>query len=454
MRSMFADMICPVIMAILVIISTGISDTLSTDETVKLPNIAVLTLKNSEGISPGDAALITDRLNVELFRTNRVNLLERDQIKDILKEQGFQVSGACKDEACLVEMGQILGVKEIITGSVGRLGTLIIINLRAINVGTGQIVKVVSQDIPGKLEDVIYFLPNIARKLVGLEPIPMEKAEAKKIQPPSEKEEQPKELKPTKNTGMLVVKTIPEGADVILNGKKVGATPFTDNTIMPEKYTIEIAHPRYETYSESFELAAGNTKIVARNLVYKYGLATIKSNPEGADVSLNAQKIGVTPYQNDTVVPGEYDLNLSMKGYVTVNEKITIRKHTRDTFAFILFSEAKLDSVKAHKKEMKKGKQNARRVIFGLFAAGAWGTGIYYNAQVKQHNDNAQEFKDEYKVLDPEGTGEPVDIEKFNDTYQCAESEKKKAEDNALIRNILYGTGGLFTLFFVISIPF
>ncbi len=71
MRSMFADMICPGIMAILVLISTGISDTLSTEDTVKLPNIAVLTLKNSEGISPGDAALITDRLNIELFRTNR-----------------------------------------------------------------------------------------------------------------------------------------------------------------------------------------------------------------------------------------------------------------------------------------------------------------------------------------------------------------------------------------------
>jgi TolB-like protein len=462
------NMVYGVIVLLTVAASAGICDTLSTEiDTLPaedytqspesgpvLPNIAVLTLKNSEGISQGDASLITDRLNVELFNTKRVNLLEREQIKDILKEQGFQGSGACSDEACLVEMGQILGVQEIITGSLGRLGTLIIINLRSINVGSGRITKVVSQDIPGKLEDVIYYLPNIARKLVGLDTIPITGVETKETQQAEEKKAKAKELKPSKNTGMVVVKTIPDGASVFLNGIKVGTTPFTDNTLIPEHYSLKISHPRYEDYTESFDLTAGSTKTIAQNLVYKYGLVTITSEPAGAAVSLNQKKAGVTPFQNDTVKPGEYSLNLSLAGYVPVIEKITVQKHTRDTFSYTLFSEEKLDSVKAHKREMKKGKRNARRAIFGLLAAGAWGTGIYYNAQVKQHNDKAQEYCQEYKNFDPTVTGVPIDPQTFNDTYQNAVDEKKLAEDNALVRNILYGTGGLFIFFFVLSIPF
>ncbi len=435
-------------------VTTGYDDTLTTTvEPEELPNIAVLTLKNSEGITPGGAALITDRLNVELFRTKRVTLLERDQINDILKEQGFQGSGACSDEKCLVEMGQVLGVREIITGSLGQLGSLIIINLRSIDVATGQIVKVVSQDIPGKLENVIYHLPNIARKLVGLKEVPLEKGIAKEETVPEEKQEKLKILKPTKNSGMLVVKTIPAGADIILNGKKVGTSPFTDNTLMPNEYTLETALPRFETYTETFELAAGYTKIVARNLIYEYGLLTIVSKPEGAQVTLNEQSVGTTPYQNDTVTPGENRLNLSLEGYVPIDEKIQVRKHVRDTLSYTLFSAAKVDSVKTHKKEMTRGKRNARRVIFGMIAAGAWGTGIYYNSQVKKHNDKAQKLIGEYNAMDPEIDGS-IDQKIFAETYDAAVDEEKKAKDNALIRNILYGSGGLFTLFFVLSIPF
>ncbi len=453
MRTVMRNVVCTVSLLLTISASAGICDTLSTEIKPAFPNIAVLTLKNSEGISAGDAALITDRLNAELFKTGRVNLLERDQIQDILKEQGFQGSGVCTDEACLVEMGQILGVREIVTGSLGRLGSLIIINLRAIDVGTGQITKMVSQDIPGKLEDVIYYLPNIARKLVGLKPTAVIKPEtAERIT--EDKKPVPEELKPSKNTCMLVVKTIPESATVVLNGITVGKTPFTDNTLIPGQYTLKVSYPRYEEHSESFDLAAGHTKIVARNLVYKYGLISILSKPEGAQVSLNQKKVGVTPYYTDTITPGEYTLNLSLEGYVPVNGKITIHKHSSDTFSYMLFSEAKLDSVKAHKRKMNKGKRNARRIIFGLLAAGAWGTGVYYNTQVKKHNDNAQAFYNEYKELNPEQQGIPIPPEKFTETYENAEHEKKLAEDNKLIRNILYGSAGLFTFFFVLSVPF
>jgi hypothetical protein len=94
-------------------------------------------------------------------------MMERDQMQEILSEQGFQQSGACTDEACMVELGQVLGVERLISGSIGKLGSMFLLNFRAIDVQTAKIIKVVSKDIPGGIEDVVMLLPDIARQLVG-----------------------------------------------------------------------------------------------------------------------------------------------------------------------------------------------------------------------------------------------------------------------------------------------
>ncbi len=131
-------------------------------------SLAVMTLKNASGITQGEAELITDRLGVELFNTGKVNVMERNQMQEILKEQGFQASGTCTDEACLVEMGQMLGVKTLVSGSIGKLGSMYLVNLRMIDVTTAQITQVVSEDISGGIEQVVGRLKGIANQLVGL----------------------------------------------------------------------------------------------------------------------------------------------------------------------------------------------------------------------------------------------------------------------------------------------
>jgi hypothetical protein len=130
-------------------------------------NYAVVTIKNAEGVTSGNTEVIADRLRAELFKTGQANIMERDQMQEVLKEQGFQQSGACTDEACMVELGQMLGVERLISGSIGKLGSMYLVNFRAIDVRTGKIVRVVSVDIRGRIEDVVTHLPGIARKLVN-----------------------------------------------------------------------------------------------------------------------------------------------------------------------------------------------------------------------------------------------------------------------------------------------
>jgi len=136
------------------------------------PSIAVLTLKNAAEVKQGEAEIISDRLRIELFNTGNVDVMEREQMQTILQEQGFQASGACTDEGCMVELGKLLGVQNMITGSMGKLGNLYLLNVRSIDVKTGKIMRVVSRDIKGDIEEVVGHLSDIAYELTGVKTAP------------------------------------------------------------------------------------------------------------------------------------------------------------------------------------------------------------------------------------------------------------------------------------------
>lgn len=142
---------------------------LFTNAQQKKQTVAVLNLKNASDVSKGEADIITDRLRIELFKTGNVDIMEREEMRSVLEEQGFQASGACSDEGCLVEMGQMLGVQAIITGSIGKLGKLYLLNFRAVDVQTAKISKVVSRDIDGDIEKVVKELSDIAWQLTSSE---------------------------------------------------------------------------------------------------------------------------------------------------------------------------------------------------------------------------------------------------------------------------------------------
>jgi TolB-like protein len=116
-------------------------------------HVAVIDL-NAIGISNSDAMALTNRLISELFLTQRYTVLEREKIKEILSEQGFQQSG-CTSSECLVEMGKLLNVEQIVSGSVGKIGSYYTIDLRRIDVQSGEILRAANVDISGGIEEVL-----------------------------------------------------------------------------------------------------------------------------------------------------------------------------------------------------------------------------------------------------------------------------------------------------------
>lgn len=121
--------------AVILLIALLVS--LSSSEGVR--RVAAVNDLSAQGVEASSASIISDRLRNEFVKTGAFTIVERAQMETILKEQGFQQSGVCSSEACIVEMGQLLGVESMITGSVGRIGRTFTLGLRLIDVKSGKI---------------------------------------------------------------------------------------------------------------------------------------------------------------------------------------------------------------------------------------------------------------------------------------------------------------------------
>jgi len=128
-------------------------------------SIAVTDLEGT--LEKKELATLTDRLVSQLARTDKYVVLERNQMAQILKEQGFQQTG-CTSTECAVEAGQLLGVQSMVAGNIGRLGKIYSISLRMIDVKTGRITASANVDIDGSIEDVLKRgIPQIVTRLVS-----------------------------------------------------------------------------------------------------------------------------------------------------------------------------------------------------------------------------------------------------------------------------------------------
>tara|TARA_Y100000034_G_C6793825_1_gene355619 strand:- start:84 stop:809 length:726 start_codon:yes stop_codon:yes gene_type:complete len=143
----------------------GITETLHGEGAMA---IAILDLEG-RGISELEAQTLTDRMRSELVNTGAVTIVERSQMQEILEEQGFQQTGCTSDE-CAVEVGKLLGVQNMVTGSIGKIGSSYTLDVRMFVVETGAILKTVNRTYRGEVDGLIMEIERLAWDIVDLTP--------------------------------------------------------------------------------------------------------------------------------------------------------------------------------------------------------------------------------------------------------------------------------------------
>jgi len=130
--------------------------------------IAVVSFK-SLGVPNQEAEALTDRLMVELNRTGKYTVLERDNLEKIMEEWKLNLSGCTADE-CLVEIGQLAQVQQIVGGSISKVGRTYSISARMISVETGEVLEDATFDYPGEIDGLLTIgMERIAQEIAGLQ---------------------------------------------------------------------------------------------------------------------------------------------------------------------------------------------------------------------------------------------------------------------------------------------
>ena len=121
---------------------------------------------DASGISQLEATSLTNRFRTAVGDVGAMRLVERGMMEEVLQEQGFQQTG-CTSEECAVEVGQLLGVQNMIGGSIGRVGETFTLDVRMISVQSGISLVTKQKTYAGKIDGLIIEIEVLAYELYG-----------------------------------------------------------------------------------------------------------------------------------------------------------------------------------------------------------------------------------------------------------------------------------------------
>jgi len=153
-------------------LTTQIINSISEDGKKK---IAVIEFSDLEGNVTQFGKYLAEELITRLFRTKKFEVVERQLLNKIISEQKLSITGMI-DPNSAKELGRILGVDAIVSGTITDLGTSLKVNARLISTETGTVFGVAATDIV-KNDNV--------KKLMGI----ISSAQKGEVQKQTEKEE-------------------------------------------------------------------------------------------------------------------------------------------------------------------------------------------------------------------------------------------------------------------------
>jgi TolB-like protein len=120
----------------------------------KKESAAVFEFENL-GVTENLADLVTEFLREDLSNSQFYTVLGKKRMQELIAEKNFRKYG-CTSAECVVEIGKILNVKKVFTGSIGKQDQNYFITIRLIDVESGEVLKSEKGqcDNKGNLEEV------------------------------------------------------------------------------------------------------------------------------------------------------------------------------------------------------------------------------------------------------------------------------------------------------------
>ncbi|HEX5057727.1 MAG TPA: PEGA domain-containing protein [Kofleriaceae bacterium] len=174
---------------------------------------------------------IVQRLET-LFRMelDRLDKVPQPSRRDIERSVTSAEQNCTGEEKCLAAIGKRLGVEWVVTGTVGSLGDNYVLNIKVVDVATGKSQRIQSDPLRGSPDELIEGVRVAAYRL----------------------------LAPQQIHGSLQIQSDLIGAEVTLDGNKLGKTPLANGGVIAKlplgKHRLRVEAKSYDPFDSDVEV--------------------------------------------------------------------------------------------------------------------------------------------------------------------------------------------------------
>ncbi len=121
---------------------------------------------------------------------------------------------------------------------------------------------------------------------------------------------------------LRVVSPVPN-AQVFLDGQLAGNAPLAKDDLSVGTHYVTVQAPGYRDWVRNVTLEAGASVELAAELV-PVSVLKVTSNVDGANVFLDGNAIGRTPFETSSAPAGDHEIEVRMRGYHTFHADVTL----------------------------------------------------------------------------------------------------------------------------------
>ncbi|MBQ2187568.1 MAG: PEGA domain-containing protein [Bacteroidales bacterium] len=126
-------------------------------------------------------------------------------------------------------------------------------------------------------------------------------------------------------TGTLVIRTVPTNAEIYIDNEKVGTGYASKAVSVGSEHSYKVQCTNYYPKEGRLFFSQKEEKSLNVELDPNFGYITIKSEPSGAEVYVDDEKVGTTPYLMKKIKLGQHVVELRKTGYESTADMVTIK---------------------------------------------------------------------------------------------------------------------------------
>lgn len=131
----------------------------------KKQRILVWRIIAGSGVTEKDINSLTGWLASEVENASSKSVISESDIEAILKGEEKKIQCTGNEDVCVAELGSALGVPEVITGDLGRVGDIWILNLRRLDAKKVVVIKRVSRKTKGDITAMVEAISGAVKDL-------------------------------------------------------------------------------------------------------------------------------------------------------------------------------------------------------------------------------------------------------------------------------------------------